>query len=159
MGTALLSFDAGSLDPKLSRSIWFLNALLTVHVNAAQTGGKSALVEMLAKPGCEPPVHVHTREDEVFYVLEGRMKVYRGEEEMVLQAGGAEVLPRNVPHTFKILSNQARWLVGLTPGGFEDFFCCVGQPAKAMTLPETVTAPDLEKIVRVGNCFGVSFQR
>jgi quercetin dioxygenase-like cupin family protein len=159
MGTALLSFDSGPLDPRLSRSIWFLNALMTVHVNSAETNGQSALVEVHGKPGCEPPMHIHTREDEIFYVREGRLKIYRGADELILEAGEAGILPRNVPHTFKICSPQARWLITMTPGGFEDYFSCVGQPARAMTLPETPCPPDVEKMVRVGNSFGISFPR
>jgi len=122
MATALFPTSETSRDSRLARSVWFLGGLMTSHVDAADTNGQFALIEVTGTPGGERPLHVHHKEDERFYVLEGRLKVFRGEEELILEAGDSGLLPRDVPHTFKILSKSARWLVHLTPGGFEEFF-------------------------------------
>ena len=88
--------------------------------------------------GGEPPLHVHRNEDEFFLVLEGQLKVLRGHEELSLKAGQSAFLPRNVAHTFKIVSPQARFLNTITPGGFEQFFRDMGQP---LNLDGTVEWP------------------
>ena len=56
---------------------------------------------MLA-PGTEPPPHVHTREDELFYVLEREFDVYVGKGAFKVETGGCVFLPRSKPHAFII---------------------------------------------------------
>jgi quercetin dioxygenase-like cupin family protein len=158
VATALLSFE-NFVDQRLSRALWFSGALMIVHADAASTNGMFGLVEMSGGPGTEPPLHVHANEDEFFYVLEGRLKVIRGDEQMILEAGDSAFLPRNVAHTFTISSDQARWLVYITPGGFEGYFQTLGKPAEVL-LPETSPAkPDIPRMVRVGHQFGLTFPR
>ena len=157
MGTALLSLQQTSTDSRLSRSLWFHGALITFHADSKDTGGKFALLEFSGGPGGEPPRHVHKNEDELFYVIEGRLQVFRGEEELILHAGDSVFLPRLVPHTFKVLSNSARGLVYLTPGGFEGYFRELGQPAAKLALPQTAPPLDVEKMVRTGNRYGITF--
>jgi quercetin dioxygenase-like cupin family protein len=157
MATALLSFEQPSLNPRLARSIWFLGGLMTVHADASDTNGNVALIEVTGRPGGEPPRHVHQNEDEMFYVMEGKLKVFRGEEEIILKPGNSAFLPRGVSHTFKILSNSARWLVYVTPAGFEEYFRKLGRPAERLTPPDVVTPPDLEKFAHVAKEFGVTF--
>ena len=118
----------------LDKSLWFMGSLMTVHVDAAATNGTSALIEMAGAPGFEPPLHAHRNEDELFYLIEGSLKVFRGKEELTLKPGESGFLPRGVPHTFKILSPTARWLVYMTPGGFEEFFRAVGRPAERLEI-------------------------
>jgi quercetin dioxygenase-like cupin family protein len=157
MATALLSFEQPSVNPRLARSIWFLGGLMTVHVDSADTDGKLALVEMSGKSGFEPPRHIHQREDELFYVMEGKLKAFRGDEEIILQPGDSALLPRGVPHTFKILSGSARWLTYITPGGFEGYFRRLSRPAEKLAPPDVVTPPDFEKFAQVGKEFGLTF--
>lgn len=157
MASALLSYDRASLNPRLARSIWFLGGLMTVHADSADTNGNVSLVEISGKAGGEPPRHVHANEDELFYLMEGRLKVFRGVEEIVLEPGSSAFLPRRVPHTFKVLSNSARWLNYITPAGFEEYFRRLGRPAEKLAPPDTVTPPDFEKLVGVGKEFGVIF--
>ncbi len=83
MATALLSFQNTS-DSELNRSLWYMGGLMTIHADSQDTNGKFALIEFSGAPGGEPPLHVHANEDELFYVLEGKLKVYRGDEELIL---------------------------------------------------------------------------
>jgi quercetin dioxygenase-like cupin family protein len=59
MGTALLSFENTTAEATRARVVRFGGAIITVHVDSAQTGGKFALIEMSGEPGFEPPLHVH----------------------------------------------------------------------------------------------------
>jgi quercetin dioxygenase-like cupin family protein len=159
VSTALLSFDNNLLDPRLPRSIWFMGALMTIHAEAADTNGKFALIECVTAPGCEPPLHIHRQEDEMFYVIEGRLKVFRGNEELLLGPGDSGFLPRNVAHTFKILSKQARFLAYITPAGFEEYFRTIGRPAQDLTPEENPPTPDFARMERLAQQLGVSFAR
>lgn len=81
--------------------------------------------EATANAGCEPPMHVHDREDESFYVIEGDVTFYAGDA--VIDAGpGAYVhAPRGIPHTYAVRSGTARMLVTASPSGFLEMFDAV----------------------------------
>jgi quercetin dioxygenase-like cupin family protein len=164
MATALLSYpDCLQLhEPELeasllARSVWFMGSLMTIHADAGSTGGNLALIEMLGEPGMEPPLHMHSNEDELFYVKEGELKVFCGSEEIILRPGESGFLPRGVPHTFKILSEEARWLVYMTPGGFEDYFRIIGRPAESLTLDYNPPAPNFKQMREIGDELGLTF--
>jgi quercetin dioxygenase-like cupin family protein len=80
------------------------------------------VVEATISPGDEPPLHVHSREDEWFYVLEGEVTFHVGEESYRGTPGTFVSFPRGIAHTFTVESSQARFLVINTPGGFEQMF-------------------------------------
>jgi quercetin dioxygenase-like cupin family protein len=141
----------------LERSIWFMGSLMTVHADSAASGGSSALIEMVGAPGQEPPFHTHRNEDEMFYLIEGSLNVFRGQQELVLKPGDSGFLPRGVPHTFQILSPTARWLVYITPGGFEEFFRAIGKPADELALEAHPAPPDFGHMIATGERMGLTF--
>ena len=100
------------------------------------------MLESLAREGDGPPLHVHHEEDEVFFVLEGRLRLRVGDAEMELGAGEAALGPRGVPHTYRVESEQARWLVITAAAPFEQFVRSLGRPAEAPGLPPATGAPD-----------------
>lgn len=157
MATALLSLDPSPAGPRLSRSIWFQGGLMTVHADSADTGGQFALVEVSGSPGGEPPKHIHSHEDELFYVMEGKLKAFRGDEQIILTPGESAFLPRGVPHTFKILSSYARWLVYITPAGFEEFFRVLGRPAEKLAPEDVPTRIPAAELVSAGSEFKITF--
>jgi hypothetical protein len=114
------------------------------------------LMEAEGGPGGEPPLHVHRNEDELFYVLEGSLKVFRGFDELILHPGQSGFLPRNVPHTFKIMSRHARFLVYVTPAGFEGYFRDLGQRVEKAENPEAARV-DAAEMVRAAGRYGVKF--
>lgn len=88
-----------------------------------QTGGAVSIWEEVVEPGWGPPLHVHHREDEVFHILEGAVRMWCGEEIFDAEPGAVVVLPRGVAHRFENVGDtQARMLVVCTPGGFDGFF-------------------------------------
>ena len=157
MATALLSFGNIPSDPRSDRSLWYMGGFMTIHADSQDTNGQFALIEFSGSPGGEPPVHVHTNEDELFYVLEGKLKVYRGEEELILEPGEAGFLPRNVPHTFKVMSSYARGLVYVSPGGFEGYFRELGEPVAGPASPRLKALPTLAEISSVAKRYGITF--
>jgi quercetin dioxygenase-like cupin family protein len=82
-----------------------------------------------------PPLHVHRRDDETFYVLEGELTLFVSGEQIVLRPGQAALAPRDVPHAYRVESEAAHWLVITTPAGFEAFVREVSEPAPADVLP------------------------
>ena len=121
---------------------WHFGSLLIWHVLGAENGGQLTMVETLVRAGGEPPLHVHAREDEAFYVVDGEVLFQRGLERIVAGPGQAVLLPRGIPHGFAVRSNTARMLLVLTPGGLEEAFRSVSVPADIADLPpHTVASP------------------
>lgn len=87
-----------------------------------QSGGDWAVVEWHLRAGDEPPIHIHTREDEALYVLEGAITAYVGDEKIEVEAGSYAALPKNVPHGMTVRGEEVRLLVTLEPAGAEYFF-------------------------------------
>jgi quercetin dioxygenase-like cupin family protein len=98
-------------------------------VSPAQTEGAFALMEMVLPRGAEPPLHLHTYEDETFYLLEGTLLFRIGDTETEVNPGEAVFAPRMVPHLFKILSNQARFITLISPGKFWEYFMEFSTPS------------------------------
>jgi quercetin dioxygenase-like cupin family protein len=101
----------------------------------ADTKGCCALVEITTRRGAEPPLHLHHREDQVVYVLEGDVTFWLEDERLPRSAGTSVVLPAGREHGFAVESDEAKLLVIVTPAGLEDFYAAVtetvpaGQPA------------------------------
>jgi quercetin dioxygenase-like cupin family protein len=158
MATALLSFDNRSVDSNPARLLRLRGGLIKIHADSTETGGQFALVELKGASGGEPPLHVHRNEDELFYVLEGYLKVVRGNEEFTLSAGQSVFLPRNVPHTFKIVSGYARFLNYITPGGFEAYFRDMGQLVGEDGTPRGPEAQiSTAELIRLAGRYSITF--
>jgi mannose-6-phosphate isomerase-like protein (cupin superfamily) len=71
------------------------------------------------REGEAPPYHKHRHEDEVFMLLKGTALLWCDDEERELSEGWIVFLPRNIPHCYRITSNEADLLMMCTPGGFE----------------------------------------
>jgi quercetin dioxygenase-like cupin family protein len=86
-----------------------------------QSGDDWAVVEWRVRAGDEPPMHTHTREDETVYILDGTITAHVGGEKIDVEAGSYAALPKNVPHTFTVRSEEVRLLDTLEPAGAEYF--------------------------------------
>ncbi|HWD64181.1 MAG TPA: cupin domain-containing protein [Solirubrobacteraceae bacterium] len=115
-----------------------LGACVTVKLAVeAADGARVSAAEFLMPPHFGPPLHVHHAEDELLQILEGSVRVVCGAIDEVLGAGGFAYLPRGVPHTFWVQSDQgARMLSIFTPGGVERMFVESGVPTKTAHLPD-----------------------
>jgi quercetin dioxygenase-like cupin family protein len=135
-------------------ALWFLDGLVILKATGATTGGQLAVIEQLAPAGAGSPLHVHEREDEAFYVLDGEMTFWVGGQVTKATAGAFVYGPRGIPHTFTVTSPTARFLLMAQPAGFESFVKALSEPAKTRTLP-TASAPDVERLARVAAEYGI----
>jgi mannose-6-phosphate isomerase-like protein (cupin superfamily) len=121
---------------------WFFGGLYTLKATGADTGGAMTVFEVLAGVEAGPPLHVHEREDEALYVLEGEIELHVGDLVTRLGPGGCAFAPRRVPHTWAVTSEPpARLFAVATPAGFDDFVRAFGEPAPALTLPPVPDTP------------------
>lgn len=130
-----------ALQADEGEALWFLGYLVTIKASGETTGGRVAVIEQLAPRGAHTPLHVHRREDEWYYVLEGVLTFWV--EGQVIEAPGGSFVygPRDIPHTFEVSSDEARFLVVVEPAGFEAFVRAVGEPARSLTLPPPPSQP------------------
>jgi mannose-6-phosphate isomerase-like protein (cupin superfamily) len=133
---------------------WFFGMLAEVKASAADTGGRYTLVEITAPAGLQSPLHVHHREDEGFYVLDGTVTIVVGDETVELGPGQHGFGPRGIPHRFTVGPDGAHMIWVLTPGGFEDLIEEASVPAEAATVPPPSVMPPenvVEIVLRHGN--------
>jgi mannose-6-phosphate isomerase-like protein (cupin superfamily) len=111
-----------ALDPGGGERLVFGGATIIVKASAEATGGAFSLFEEVP-PLVDTPLHVHEREDELFYVLEGDHIFQVGATEFRAAPGGLVFAPRGIPHAQRrVVSGRGRVLVHTSPGGFEGFF-------------------------------------
>ena len=122
-----------------------------------QTGGVYVLCEARVLPGGGPPPHIHHRDDESFFVLEGEITFTLGAKRVVAKAGTFIQGPRGIPHAFKNESRApARMLIHLTPPGFENFMAEIAQPVPSFESPPApVTPADIQKLLAVAPKHGI----
>ena len=143
----------------LDRSVWYNGSLMTFLATGEETQGKFALIEAVSRKGNDPPPHIHRREDEIFYVLEGEVVVSVGDRTIKGTPGTMIFLPRDVRHSFTIESEQARMLILLTPAGLERWFKEFSVPAPAMTLPPAGETEyrELQSMLEAASRSGIEF--
>lgn len=119
----------------LERSRWYGPNLVTFLATGEETNGAFSLLKVTLCKGFEPPLHVHTREEESSLILEGEMIYEVGERTIHAKAGDFVHLPKSVPHTFKQVTDVVTLLLLITPAGFEELFKQFSRPALALELP------------------------
>jgi quercetin dioxygenase-like cupin family protein len=127
--------------PGEGEALWWFGVLATIKATAEQTGRQYSLVEILAPDGYEGVLHVHHFEDEGFYILEGEMTLYVGEQTIKAQPGSFLFGPKDVPHAFRVDSGPARLLFVLSPAGMEAGIREMGEPARSLSIPPQPEAP------------------
>jgi quercetin dioxygenase-like cupin family protein len=125
--------------------LWFMNGLVNIPVSHEDGEDGISFIEHLAPHGDSPPLHLHQREDELVHVLEGELRVRIGDDELRVGVGRTILAPRRVPHTYRVESDTARWLVITTHGEFERFVRSFSRPAERNELPEPSGPPTPEQ--------------
>lgn len=140
-------------------SVWAMGIRVTVKVRADQTNGAYSVFEDLIPPGAGPPPHVHSREDETIYVLDGTLRAWLEGVQYDVSTGDFVHMPRGVEHHFKNISEKpTKLLLSYTPGGFEEWFKIVGKPiTRDSRQPPALGKADIETAVRAAEEFGVKF--
>ncbi len=135
----VLNFHPVVRDAGAGKSFTMLGTSMRLITTAADTGGQYTVIEQVTPPGWGPPRHVHSREDEIIFILEGSYEVHVGEERRTVSAGACMILPRNVPHGFRnAASTPSRLLAVITPGGLEEYFLAIAKCSPAPSPPQLV---------------------
>lgn len=98
------------------------NGRARILMSGTQTGGRFALIQMVVRREHEPPSHLHMREDEVIYVVDGTIVVVVDGARREYRPGESVYLPRGVEHAYCLRSEEARLLVLALPAGIEGFY-------------------------------------
>jgi quercetin dioxygenase-like cupin family protein len=134
---------------------WWFGSLAVIKATAADTGGQMTIVEITNPPGFAGPLHVHYREDEAFWLLEGDVTFEVGDTTIEAHAGDYVFGPRAIPHRYTVGDAGSRMLFIFTPGGFEDLLIATSEPAGSRTLPpSSEEAPDLARIAAIARAYG-----
>ena len=126
---------------------WWFGGLAVFKATAADTGGQMTIVEITEPPGMEAPLHVHHRDDEGFWILEGDVTFEVGGETIEASAGDYVFGPRDIPHRYTVGDAGCRMLFILVPGGIEDVIRATSEPAPSRTLPPpSDEEPDIDQV-------------
>jgi quercetin dioxygenase-like cupin family protein len=129
----------------------FFKQTIAVLASASDTNGVVGAVEVASPGGSVPPLHVHQREDEAFYVLEGEYSVFIGDDVIKASPGAWVWGPRGVPHGYQIHSERGRHISLTMPGGFEAFF----EEVSAIATPTADPRNEMGRIAAVAARYGV----
>ena len=145
-----------ALGPGEGEALWFLGTLGLVKASTETTAGRVAVIEQVAPLGSGSPLHVHHNEDEWFYVIDGELTFWVGGRVVSAPAGSFVYGPRDIPHTFMVSSEQARFLLVTEPAGFEGFMRACSEPAARREIPPAPTAPpDMNAMVELAAQHGI----
>jgi quercetin dioxygenase-like cupin family protein len=146
--------------PGEGRRIGVVGDVYRMLVTGEETNGKYAIWEALVPPGGGPPPHVHSREEEGFYILEGEIALQIGDERQVARAGTFVNTPAGTPHAFKNESGKpARMLISVAPAGLEKMFFEVGVPvAPGATTAPPPTKEEIERMLAVAPRYGIEIR-
>jgi mannose-6-phosphate isomerase-like protein (cupin superfamily) len=124
------------------------------------TNGQYALWEAIVPPGGGPPPHVHSREEEGFYVLEGEITILVGDKRLVAGPGVFANMPVGTPHSFLNEGSQpARMLISVAPAGLERMFFEFGVPLpEGSTTALPPTKEEIEKLLAVAPMYGIEIR-
>ncbi|MCA1993143.1 MAG: cupin domain-containing protein [Coleofasciculus sp. S288] len=144
-------------QPGSGSSCWVIDSHYTFKAVSEDTGGAYALIELLLPPQSGAPAHIHSQEDEAFYIQEGEVEFQLDQQTIVATIGTFLHSPKGQPHGFKnIGTTPAKMLCLLTPAGLEKFFMEVGKPTENWSFdPPSVSPEDIEKLMATAPMYGL----
>jgi quercetin dioxygenase-like cupin family protein len=147
-------------QPGAGRTVGVVGDVYRFLATGEDTGGKYALWEAVVPPGGGPPPHVHSREEEGFYVLDGEITFTVGDQRLVAGAGTFANLPVGTPHSFKNEGGRpARMLISVAPAGLEQMFFEFGVPLpEGSTTALPPTKEEVEKLLSVAPKYGIEIR-
>lgn len=151
------SRDFVLMPPGEGPSFSVVGDIYTFKAVSEDTGGAYSLFEFLIPPQSGSPPHIHTRENETFYILEGELSFQVGDQKMVLPVGSYVHAPKGIAHSFKNEgTTPVKTLTAVVPAGLEKFFEEVGYPVTDKDTPVPVTREDqIKKMIEVAPKYGI----
>ena len=147
-------------SPREGRTIAVVGDVYRFLATGDDTDGKYAMWEAIVPPGGGPPPHVHSREEEGFFILEGEIAVQIGDQRVLATAGMFANMPVGTPHSFKNESSRpARLLISVAPAGLEKMFFEVGVPvAQGATSASPTTKAEIERMMEIAFRYGIEIR-
>lgn len=144
-------------QPGQGRTIAVVGDVYRFLATGAETNGKYATWEAIVPPGGGPPPHVHSREEESFYVLEGEITFRVGEQRIVAGPGDFASMPVGLAHSFKNESDRiARMIISVAPAGIEEMFFEFGVPLPdGATTASPPSHEEIEKLLLLAPKYGL----
>jgi mannose-6-phosphate isomerase-like protein (cupin superfamily) len=151
--TITLKDESFALGPGEGKLLTSPRGTMLIRVRGEDTGGAWAAVEASVAPRTGgPPLHINTREDEMFYVLSGTLRVQLGERTIDASAGSLTFVPRGSVHTFcNPFDEPVRFLGIISPAGFEKYFEDEAEVAES-TPPGA--PPDVARLMALAQSYG-----
>jgi quercetin dioxygenase-like cupin family protein len=149
----LLPKDSGVIDvwwpyqPQVGR--------YTVKIGSEQTEGSLFHLLCRDRRGGAPPLHIHRREHETFYVIAGEITFFVGDQRLEATAGDFVFAPKGIPHAFVVKSDHAEFLTSFAPAGAEWFFAEVAPRVVPGEPAPPPSEPDRKEFARVAASYGI----
>ena len=142
------------------RTIAVVGDVYRFLATAEDTNGKYAMWEAIVPPGGGPPPHVHSREEEGFYILEGEITFTIDGKPLIATAGMFANMPVGTPHSFKNESSRStRMLISVAPAGLEKMFFECGVPVpQGATTAAPPTKEEIEKLLEIAPRYGIEIR-
>ncbi|PEJ57501.1 cupin [Bacillus sp. AFS002410] len=152
---------AGFMHRKITEdnTYFFLNDFTSILVSGEDTNGAFCVLHCNGKKDGGPPLHIHELEDETFYVLEGEIAFFIGDQKISAKAGDYVFAPRRIPHTFKVLSEETKFIVTAYPSGFDEFVKELSVPfQKGFIKPEgPLSTEKIQKLIETSKKYKISY--
>jgi quercetin dioxygenase-like cupin family protein len=147
-------------EPGEGRTIAVVGDVYRFLATGDDTNGKYALWEAIVPPGGGPPPHVHSREEEGFYILEGEITFTIDGERLVAKTGMFANMPVGIPHSFTNESGRpAKMLISVAPAGLERMFFEFGVPvSQGATTAPPPTKEEIDKLLTVAPRYGIEIR-
>jgi quercetin dioxygenase-like cupin family protein len=141
------------------RTIAVVGDLYRFMATGEETDGRYAMWEAIVPPGGGPPPHIHSREEESFYILEGTISFQVGEEKWTASAGTFANMPIGSLHSFKNeTAKPARMIISVAPAGLENMFFETGVPIALGQTPPPVSPAEIERLLAAAPKYGVEIR-
>ncbi|MBD2518199.1 quercetin 2,3-dioxygenase [Nostoc sp. FACHB-973] len=143
-------------QPGQGSSYWVLGDLYTFKAVGEETGQAYALIEIIIQPQSSTPPHVHSHEDEAFYIQEGELEFQLHDQTILATPGTFLHFPKGQIHGFTNIGLEpVKLLCWVTPAGLEKFFMEIGVPVSESILSTTVSPADMEKVLATAPSYGI----
>lgn len=139
-----------------AKPVALVGDMVNFLVRGEDTGGAYCLFELTCRPGGGPPLHYHTREDETFYVMEGRFAFTLDGREVIAEPGTFVHSPRGSTHCYRnIGGSNGRMLVSALPAGFEKFVDEAAGPIDEAMGPRAPTEAEIKHVLKLAPKYGI----
>ena len=142
----------------LSNATWYQGSRYSYPLRGEHTGGTLAIVDVFKRQGTEPPPHLHSREHEIFVILDGKIEFHAAADSFTGGPGVVAFLPSGIAHRFALKQTWGHALVVVTPGGFDQYLVPFSEPCTHLNEPPLGnTPPDIPGLIARGHKFGIEF--